>query len=103
VKKGATADKSGKGTLVGSPRKVTPAGLKDAVMECQNIKVETDDSGSSVGPKEITLPICVWADRSTLGFATTTDVATVLAGKATPISEVAETTAKLRNDVRVKA
>jgi hypothetical protein len=103
VKKGATADKSGKGTLVGSPQKVTPAGLKDAVMECQNIKVETDDTGSSAGPKEITLPICVWADRSTLGFATTTDVATVLAGKATPISEVAESTAKLRNDVRVKA
>ncbi|WP_345655224.1 hypothetical protein [Streptomyces tremellae] len=99
LKKESSSDKEGQGKLVGSPRAVTPQGLKGAVMKCQNLTVQGDTSGA--GPKEITLPICVWADHSTLGFATSTDVASVLAGKPTTIADVAETTTKLRDDVRV--
>lgn len=47
-------------------------------------------------------PICIWGDYSTLGFAMPVDMATALAGKGGSLEDAAKTTAKLRNDVRVK-
>lgn len=105
----ASAQKESKGDkesrLVGQPKEVKPAGLKDAVMKCQNVKSANSDAGSGAasGPKEFTTPICVWADHSTLGFVVHFDIASLATGKSEPVSDVASLAAKLRGDVRVKA
>lgn len=87
------------GSLVGSPESLEPDGLDGAIMKCQAMVVKNDPSS---GPKEVKLSVCIWGDHSTLGFALPTDLASAMGGKASPLEDAAATTAKLRNDVRVK-
>lgn len=61
--------------------------------------MKIDESG---GPSEVTFSICIWGDYSTLGFTMPVDMASALTGKAGSLEDAAATTAKLRNDVRVK-
>ncbi|MFJ5612207.1 hypothetical protein ACIQCJ_22800 [Streptomyces sp. NPDC093221] len=99
LKKQAADDKEsggGKTELVGSPQKVQPAGMDDAVMSCQNTKY-------TEGSKSFTTPICLWADYSTVGYTLPVDLATASTGVGSgmPIDEAAALTAKVRKDVRV--
>ncbi|MFE5679415.1 hypothetical protein ACFQ7B_26390 [Streptomyces erythrochromogenes] len=88
--------------LVGSPKAVTPADFEGAVMKCQDVKFTAKDANTK-GPKEATLPICIWGDYSTLAMVSATDVASVLAGKPGYNQEqTAELAAKLYKTARVK-
>lgn len=88
--------------LIGSPKAITPAGFKGAVMKCQEAKFVIKDT-STKGPKEFTLPICIWGDYSTLSMVTATDVASVLASKpGYTLEQAADLTAKVYNTARVK-
>ncbi|MBT2466698.1 hypothetical protein J7E97_02140 [Streptomyces sp. ISL-66] len=88
--------------LIGSPQAMTPAGFKGAVMKCQEMKL-TSTSTTQKGPKEFTVPICVWGDYSTLSMVSASDVASILAGKkGYTLEQTAELTAKLYNTARVK-
>ena len=49
------------------------------------------------------MPYCIWGDHSTLGFVMPMEWPDVAAGKSADLEEAAETTAKLRKEVRVKA
>lgn len=88
--------------LLGSPKTMSPANFKGAVMKCQDIKFTSKDT-STKGPKEATLPFCVWGDYSTLSMVSASDVASILAGKQGYTQEqAAELAAKLYNTARVK-
>ncbi|MFD9480315.1 MULTISPECIES: hypothetical protein [Streptomyces] len=88
--------------LIGSPKAITPAGFKGAVMKCQEAKFIIKDT-STKGPKEFTLPLCIWGDYSTLSMVTATDVASVLASKpGYTLEQAADLTAKVYNTARVK-
>ncbi|WP_405440612.1 hypothetical protein OG373_25760 [Streptomyces avidinii] len=88
--------------LLGSPKTMSPANFKGAVMKCQDIKFTSKDT-STKGPKEATLPFCVWGDYSTLSMVSASDVASILAGKPGYTQEqTAELAAKLYNTARVK-
>ncbi|WP_087928126.1 hypothetical protein [Streptomyces albireticuli] len=89
-------EKSSKKTkFEGSPRKVTPEGLDAAIMKCQYGRYELP-SGS------FTMPVCVWADRSTVGLTVLSDQGAALAGKDIPMDEAASLAARLRAEARVE-
>lgn len=95
-KKDATAE------LIGSPKEINPAGFKGAVLKCQEMKVTFKDTASK-GPKEMTLPICIWGDYSTLSVVSASDVASILAGRpGYTMEQTADLTAKLYKTARVK-
>ncbi|WP_329202715.1 hypothetical protein [Streptomyces sp. NBC_01435] len=89
---------------IGSPKAVTPAGFKGALMKCQDLKVlnKEGDGTPAKGPKEFIIPVCVWADYSTVGTVLGVDVALSMAGKGMPQDDVAALTAKLYNTSRTK-
>ncbi|MGW3630552.1 hypothetical protein ACWD7F_10380 [Streptomyces sp. NPDC005122] len=91
TKKGSATD----GKLVGSPRKMTPAGFKNGVMKCQFVETEA-------GGKTTRMPICIWGDRSTVAYVFSYDTASILAGKSGSMDVAAEIASKLRDDVREK-
>ncbi|MFD6227781.1 hypothetical protein ACFWFZ_12990 [Streptomyces sp. NPDC060232] len=89
--------------LIGSPKTMSPPNFKGAVMKCQDIKFTSKDT-STKGPKEATLPFCVWGDYSTIAMVSASDVASILANKPGYTQEqAAELAAKLYNTARVKA
>ncbi|MFD5619575.1 hypothetical protein [Streptomyces yangpuensis] len=89
--------------LLGSPKTMSPPNFKGAVMKCQDIKFTSKDT-STKGPKEATLPFCVWGDYSTIAMVSASDVASILANKPGYTQEqAAELAAKLYNTARVKA
>ncbi|MEV6752089.1 hypothetical protein [Streptomyces sp. NPDC051214] len=109
AEKNAQEGSSGTGgqkmTLVGSPKSYSPAGLDGAVLKCQEMKLDFGSSstaGASQGPSEMSMATCIWGDHSTLGIVITTDVANAMGGKSADLDEAAETSAKLRKEVRVK-
>ncbi|MFC9295825.1 hypothetical protein ACFTWH_29000 [Streptomyces sp. NPDC057011] len=88
--------------MVGTPKAMTPANFKGAVMKCQEAKY-TAKEASTQGPKQFTLPICIWADYSTLTMVSATDLSSVLAGKpGYTLEQTADFAAKLYNTARVK-
>jgi hypothetical protein len=91
-----SAESSSGGKLVGSPQEFKPAGFKNGVMKCQQIKTTT--SGQTME-----MPFCIWGDHSTLTYVLSYDLAALTAGKTTSMADAAELTAKVRNDVRVPA
>ncbi|MCX4726580.1 hypothetical protein OHB13_11190 [Streptomyces sp. NBC_00440] len=95
--------------LQDSPKTVTPAGFSGALMKCQNAKVtntasSTGDSSdpTSQVPKTFVLPICVWADYSTLGIVQNTDVSLIMTHQSLSLDDAAALTAKVYNTSRVK-
>lgn len=90
-------------TFEGSPKEYKPAGLNGAILKCQGAKVENSSAASSGMAKEMGVTYCVWGDHSTLGFVMPMKYSDIAAGNATDPTEAAATTAKLRNEVRVKA
>ncbi|WP_330330387.1 hypothetical protein OHS33_12035 [Streptomyces sp. NBC_00536] len=105
VKMNTTKDpKSSEVELVGSPKTMSPAGFKGAVLKCQEAKFTSKDAAASKGPKGGTLPICIWGDYSTLSVVSASDVASLLAGKpGFTLEQTADLAAKLYNTARVKA
>ncbi|MCX4629887.1 hypothetical protein [Streptomyces sp. NBC_01443] len=88
--------------LVGTPKTMSPAGFKGAVMKCQEAKFISKDT-TTKGPKEFTLPICIWGDYSTLSTVTSMEMASALSGKSGyTLEQTAELAAKLYNTARVK-
>ncbi|QKW06462.1 hypothetical protein HUT18_08650 [Streptomyces sp. NA04227] len=93
------------GELVGSPQEFTPEGLDGALMKCQESKFKNNNPSSSDSPgapKEISMPICIWSDYSTVGIVIAPDLGAALTGKSADLGDAAETAAKLRKEVRVK-
>ncbi|MEV3930352.1 hypothetical protein [Streptomyces sp. NPDC049944] len=97
-------DDDAKATLVGSPKEVTPDGFEGALMKCQDLKVVNDeaDGTAAKGPAEMTMPICAWADYSTVSVVIGFDVGGAMTEKSMPQSEVAALAAKLYNTSRTK-
>ncbi|TDC23059.1 hypothetical protein E1265_13890 [Streptomyces sp. 8K308] len=80
-------------TLIGEPQEMNPEGLDGAVMKCQQ--------GSGVEPttnQTIQIPLCVWADDSTVGMAAVQRQNATGATVETPLEEVAQYTAQVRAD-----
>ncbi|MDX2297709.1 MULTISPECIES: hypothetical protein [Streptomyces] len=91
--------------LVGEPTAVTPSGFEGALMKCQNAKFKPAAGGdsSAMMAKEFEVPMCVWADYSTLGAVNVIDVAQIMgAGQPVPQADVAALAAKLYNTSRTK-
>ncbi|MFI1968157.1 hypothetical protein BLA24_20825 [Streptomyces cinnamoneus] len=88
----------------GQPQKVTPAGLEPgAVMKCQLTKMSSREKGGTAsGPDNMTMPVCVWADTSTLGMVFVADIALIERGKALSLDEAASRTVTLRQGLRVE-
>ncbi|MFF7363112.1 hypothetical protein [Streptomyces sp. NPDC008125] len=102
--KKAELGSSNGGSLVGSPEEVKPAGFKGALMKCQNAKMINDkaDGTAANGPKEMTMPVCVWADYSTVGIVIGFDVGGAMTNKPMSQDEAAALAAKLYNTGRTK-
>ncbi|MBT2480840.1 hypothetical protein [Streptomyces sp. ISL-94] len=95
-------DKDGTAELIGSPKTITPAGFKGAVLKCQEAKFVSKDTKSK-GPKEFTMPICIWGDYSTMSMVTALDVSAILGGsKGYTLEQTADFAGKLYNTARVK-
>ncbi|MFF1835704.1 hypothetical protein ACFVXE_16075 [Streptomyces sp. NPDC058231] len=90
--------------LLGSPEAVKPAGFDGALMKCQTMQVVNKDGDGTAakGPKQFEMPICVWADYSTVGIVTGIDVALSMAGKGMSQDDTAALAAKLYNTSRTK-
>ncbi|GAA2713038.1 MULTISPECIES: hypothetical protein [Streptomyces] len=89
-----------KTTLDGDPQKMTPAGLEPgAVLKCQ----KTQYSGGELGSRTFKMPLCIWADHSTVGTVFVADAsALVPGGPEVTLQDAAERTAKLRKETRVE-
>ncbi|TDU78220.1 hypothetical protein [Streptomyces sp. KS 21] len=104
AKLNAGKDKSATVEMIGSPKSMTPSGFSGAVMKCQEMKITSTSTTASKGPKELTLPICIWGDYSTLSMVSASDAASILAGKTGyTLEQTADLTAKVYNTARVKA
>ncbi|MFI0741006.1 hypothetical protein ACH4PU_23405 [Streptomyces sp. NPDC021100] len=95
--------KGDKGELVGSPEKVTPQGLGNAVMKCQYVKTAGTGDSSSGTPANFKAPLCAWADHSTTAIVMHVDVASAMGGGSATLQQAAEQAVKFRNEVRVEA
>ncbi|MFD3606879.1 hypothetical protein ACFWXA_02215 [Streptomyces atroolivaceus] len=100
----AKSDEDAKTSLVGSPKSVTPAGFEGALMKCQDIKTVNDkaDGTPAGGPKEMIMPVCIWADHSTVAAVIGVDFGAAMTNKSMSQDEVAALTAKLYNTSRTK-
>ncbi|MFF4319987.1 hypothetical protein [Streptomyces sp. NPDC001568] len=88
--------------LIGSPKSMSPKGFDGAVLKCQDVKFTNADPAVK-GPKEATLPLCIWGDYSTMSVVFASDSAAVLTGKpGYTLDQNAEFAAKLYNTARVK-
>ncbi|MGA6169826.1 hypothetical protein ACPEIF_06125 [Streptomyces sp. NPDC012600] len=97
-------DDSVEAKFIGPAEVVEPAGLEGAVMKCRDLQVinKKADGSPEKGPRELVVPICVWADHSTVGVVTHGDRALLLAGKSPSKDEVAALATKLYNSSRTK-
>ncbi|MER5735168.1 MULTISPECIES: hypothetical protein [unclassified Streptomyces] len=102
MKTEAEKEKDSEAQLVGDPKTVTPEGLDGAVMKCQEIKSKPGAESGGLGPKEMTMPVCVWGDHSTIGYVMHINIADMMTGKGGTLNDVAAIAAKLRKEVRVK-
>ncbi|MFF1683902.1 MULTISPECIES: hypothetical protein [unclassified Streptomyces] len=103
MKKKSSADNSDTGQLVGDPQSFDSDG---AVLKCQETKIKNDTPSSGEtpsGPKEMSIPVCIWGDHSTLGIVMPVELAAAMSGKGADLQSAADTATKLRAEVRVKA
>ncbi|MFJ8883949.1 hypothetical protein ACIRJR_11110 [Streptomyces sp. NPDC102402] len=100
----AAMSEDAEGSLVGSPEEATPAGFEGALMKCQNVKIVNDkaDGTPAGGPKEMLMPVCVWADYSTVGVVIGFDIGGAMTNKPMTQDETAALAAKLYKTSRTK-
>ncbi|MFE7747812.1 hypothetical protein [Streptomyces sp. NPDC057428] len=98
------SDKDAEISLVGSPKNVTPPGFKGALMKCQDMKMLNSkaDGTPAGGPKEMVMPVCIWADYSTVAAVIGFDIGAAMTNKPVSQDEVAALAAKLYNTSRTK-
>jgi hypothetical protein len=104
---GAGEEPSEKGdakvTLMGEPEEVSPEGLENAVMKCQEAEFTGDSSTGLGNGGKATMPFCVWADYSTVGAVSLADISAFLGGKGgAPIGDAADLAAELHREARVE-
>ncbi|SDK63339.1 hypothetical protein [Streptomyces indicus] len=89
------------GKLLGSPKSYNRDG---ALIKCQEAQFTNPDADGTPtgGPKEFKMPLCAWADHSTVAMVTHINVMNALQGKGTSPEDAAEIASNLRKDVRVK-
>ncbi|MEU0303745.1 hypothetical protein ABZ252_30515 [Streptomyces sp. NPDC006175] len=104
AKMGMAESDDAKTSLVGSPEEVTPSGFEGALMKCQDMKVVNDEADGTAanGPKEMVMPVCIWADYSTVGAVIGVDIGAAMTNKSMSQDEVATLAAKLYNTSRTK-
>ncbi|MEV0785003.1 hypothetical protein AB0I52_18905 [Streptomyces sp. NPDC050423] len=104
AEKEAAMSEDAKGSLVGSPKEASPANFEGALMKCQDIKVINDEADGTAanGPKEMTMPVCIWADYSTAGVVIGFDIGGAMTDKPMSQDETATLAAKLYNTSRTK-
>ncbi|MEI7031497.1 hypothetical protein [Streptomyces pratensis] len=104
AEKEVMSDEKFEGSLVGSAKSVTPDGFEGALMKCQDFKVVNEDADGTLqkGPKDMTMPICVWADYSTVSAVIGVDIGGAMTNKAMSQDEAAGLAAKLYNTSRTK-
>lgn len=90
--------------FLGSPETFKPAGFSGALMKCQEMKIVSKKPPTNpLQPKEVTFPVCIWTDYSTMGLTMTVDISKVMTGgKGYTLAQTAELNAKLYNTARVK-
>ncbi|GHF35681.1 hypothetical protein GCM10010218_16310 [Streptomyces mashuensis] len=98
-KRKQTAEGGGKVEMTGTPQKVTPQGFDHGVMKCQQAKYS---GATQFHGRSVTMPICFWADRSTVGAVIVTDTTRAVIGQDIPLDEAGTLTAKVRSAVRVE-
>ncbi|KAB7850069.1 hypothetical protein [Streptomyces mobaraensis] len=103
LEKNSEGDKGDKGELVGSPEKVTPQGLGNAVMKCQYVKTAGTGDSSGGAPANFKAPLCAWADHSTTAVVMHVDVASAMGGGSVTLQQAAEQAVRFRDEVRVEA
>lgn len=92
-------DKDSKTEFEGSPQRMSTAGLGDAVLKCQMSKWSTPNSP---GSKDLRMPLCIWADKTTVGTVFALDASLMVQGLDLDLEEAAKRTVRLRQDVRVE-
>ncbi|MEV0320387.1 hypothetical protein ACIBKX_04935 [Streptomyces sp. NPDC050658] len=102
MKEKSSEDDNEMGELTGSPKSFDADG---AVVKCQETVIKNDSStgDAASGPKEIRMPVCIWGDKSTIGIVIPVEMATAITGKSPSLDDAADTTTKLRKEVRVKS
>ncbi|HWU10374.1 MAG TPA: hypothetical protein VN520_29085 [Streptomyces sp.] len=97
-------DEDAETSLVGSPKSVTPEGFEGALMKCQDMKVVNSKADGTVagGPEEMVMPVCIWADYSTVAAVIGVDIGAAMTNKSMSQDEVAALTAKLYKTSRTK-
>ncbi len=81
----------------GTPERMSPEGIGDAVMKCQMGKY-----ADTALPRPLRMPLCIWADKSTVGTVFALDTALMVQGQDLTLEEAAKRVTKLRQDVRVE-
>ncbi|WP_162890227.1 hypothetical protein [Streptomyces olivoreticuli] len=93
-------DPSSKFEFEGSPQRMKPDGLDgDTVMKCQMSKV----SGPASSSRAIRMPLCIWADSSTVGTVFAMDTSLLVQGQDLSLDAASGRVAKFRERVRVPA
>ncbi|ANW20222.1 hypothetical protein [Streptomyces clavuligerus] len=88
--------------LTGTAKSVSPAGLDGAVMKCQKAIFTPGGANASLS-KNWEVPICAWADHSTVATVIALDLATMMGGQGEFTEEsLAALAAKLHATGRTK-
>ncbi|WP_347404525.1 hypothetical protein [Streptomyces sp. MST-110588] len=84
------------GAKVESPpaTEYSPSGFDGAVMKCKAVKVTLSIAGTSMTS---TASTCMWGDSSAIGYVS---MPTPRGGQPIPLEQLAEKTAKIRDEVR---
>ncbi|MFF8727364.1 hypothetical protein ACF073_12855 [Streptomyces sp. NPDC015171] len=93
-----------KGKLVGSPETVHPSGFSNGIMKCQVAQIDSSSSSASESgvPETIKMPVCIWADHSTVALVSAYSVASIASGDGGSVEDLGDLATKLREDVREK-
>ncbi|MEU3557583.1 hypothetical protein [Streptomyces fragilis] len=94
-----SAAKDDEGELVGDP---TDFGTDKFAGKCREMKYNNKEAAAGE-PKEIHMPVCIWADHSTLGVVVPIDLADMMSGKGVDLKSASDLATKLRAEVRVPA
>jgi hypothetical protein len=93
------ASESDEGELVGDPKDF---GSDKFALKCQEMKVNNEEAAAGE-PKEMHMPVCIWADHSTVGVVMPVNLADMMSGKGVDLKSASDLATKLRAEVRVPA
>ncbi|WP_448319178.1 hypothetical protein [Streptomyces sp. CO7] len=94
-----SAAEDNEGELLGDPKDY---GSDKFALKCQEMLVKNEPAAAGQ-PKEMHMPVCIWADHSTLGVVMPIDLADMMSGKGVDLQKASDLATKLRAEVRVPA